>query len=101
NVGSSSISTTPIVDKIDKLEKLIIDGKISLVDDEGKPLKKIDYLGDHDSEDEVKPVDNEMVSFMASERVVFATNSLLEQWMETYKNAYYDYDPYDDAMYEG
>ncbi|GJW76805.1 stigma-specific STIG1 family protein [Tanacetum coccineum] len=55
NTESSSISTTPIVEKIDKLEKLIIDGKIKLVDDEGKPLKKVDYLGDHDSEDEVAP----------------------------------------------
>ncbi|GJV61331.1 hypothetical protein Tco_1467431 [Tanacetum coccineum] len=40
NVGSSSVNTTPIVEKIDKLEKLIIDRKIKLVDDEGKPLKK-------------------------------------------------------------
>ncbi|GKD75978.1 hypothetical protein Tco_1334260 [Tanacetum coccineum] len=69
NVGSSIISTTLIVEKFDKLEKLIIDGKITLVDDEGKPLEKVDYLGDHDSEDEVKPVDNEMTSFLASERV--------------------------------
>ncbi|GJV17473.1 hypothetical protein Tco_1362796 [Tanacetum coccineum] len=35
-----------------KLEKLIIDGKISLVDDEGKPPEKVAYLGDHDSENE-------------------------------------------------
>ncbi|GJX97162.1 hypothetical protein Tco_0352960 [Tanacetum coccineum] len=101
NVGSSSTSTTPIVDKIDKLEKLIIDGKVSLVDDEGKPLKKVDYPGDHDSEDEVELVDNEMTSFLASERVGFGTNSLLEQWRDTYENADYDYDPYDDDMYEG
>nr|GFB66496.1 hypothetical protein [Tanacetum cinerariifolium] len=72
-------STTHIVDKIDKLEKLIIDGKISLVDDEGKPLIKVDYSGDHNSEDEVEPFDNEMISFLASEKVGFGTNSLLEQ----------------------
>ncbi|GKB49548.1 hypothetical protein Tco_0900301 [Tanacetum coccineum] len=66
NVGSSNISTTPIVLKIDKLEKLIINGKITLVDDESKPLKKVDYLGDHDSEDEVELVDNEMENFQAS-----------------------------------
>ncbi|GJR73883.1 hypothetical protein Tco_0086248 [Tanacetum coccineum] len=78
NMGASSTSTTPIVDKIDKFEKLIIDGKVTLVDDEGKPLKKVDYPGDHDSEDEVAPVDNEMASFLASERVSFGTNSLLE-----------------------
>ncbi|GJZ70120.1 ALP1-like protein isoform X1 [Tanacetum coccineum] len=72
NVESSSISTTPIVEKIDKLDKLIINGKITLVDDEGKPLKKVDYPGDHDSEDEVAPVYNEMTSFLASKRVGYA-----------------------------
>ncbi|GJY47280.1 hypothetical protein Tco_0436343 [Tanacetum coccineum] len=40
NVRSSSPSTTPIVDKIDKLEILTIDGKLTLVDDECKPLEK-------------------------------------------------------------
>ncbi|GJR76537.1 retrovirus-related pol polyprotein from transposon TNT 1-94 [Tanacetum coccineum] len=39
------------------------------LDDEGKPLEKVDYSGDHDGEDEVEPVDNEMASFMASKRV--------------------------------
>ncbi|GJV34106.1 ty3-gypsy retrotransposon protein [Tanacetum coccineum] len=41
-------------------------GKCVLLNDEGKPLEKIDYTGDHDSEDEVEPIDNEMASFMAS-----------------------------------
>ncbi|GKD96174.1 hypothetical protein Tco_1380071, partial [Tanacetum coccineum] len=79
NVKTSSTSTTPIVDKIRKLEKLIIDGKVTFVDDEGKSLKKIDYPGDHDSEDEVESVGNCMTRFLASERVGFNTNSLLEQ----------------------
>nr|GEW05059.1 hypothetical protein [Tanacetum cinerariifolium] len=82
-----------------KYEKLIIDGKISLVDDADKPLKKVVYPNDHDSEDEVESVD--MARFMASEKVGFGTNSLLEQWMDTYGNADYDYDPYNDDMYEG
>ncbi|GJX18218.1 hypothetical protein Tco_0219050 [Tanacetum coccineum] len=69
NVGSSSTTTTPIVEKIDKLERLIIDGKLTLVDDEGKPPEKVDYSGDHDSEDKVEPVDNEMASFLDSKRV--------------------------------
>nr|GEY14587.1 hypothetical protein [Tanacetum cinerariifolium] len=43
NVRSSTISTNPIAEKVDKLEKIIIDEKITLVDDEGKPLKKMDY----------------------------------------------------------
>ncbi|GJV68755.1 hypothetical protein Tco_1484264 [Tanacetum coccineum] len=57
NVRSNSTSTTPIVEKIDKLKRLIIDGKLTLVDDEGKPLEKVDYSGDHDGEDKVEPVD--------------------------------------------
>nr|GEW54493.1 hypothetical protein [Tanacetum cinerariifolium] len=101
NVESSSISTTLIVEKINKLEKLIIDEKNTLVDDEIKPLKKVDYPGDHDSKDEVAPVDNEMESFLASERVGYGNNSLLEQWMDTYEDVDYDYDPYDDDMYQG
>nr|GEV08109.1 zinc finger, CCHC-type [Tanacetum cinerariifolium] len=101
NVESSSTSTTPTVEKIDKIERLIIDSKVTLVDDGGKPLKKVDTLGDHDSEDEVESVDNEMVGFLASKKVGYGTNSLLEQWKETYENADYDYDPYDDDMYEG
>nr|GEW80171.1 hypothetical protein [Tanacetum cinerariifolium] len=98
---SVDISTTPIVEKTDKLERLIIDEKLTRVDDEGKPLKKVDYLGDHDSEDEVKLVDNEMASFLASKRVDYGTNRLLEYWKKTYENADYDYDPYDDDMHEG
>ncbi|GJY08887.1 hypothetical protein Tco_0377072, partial [Tanacetum coccineum] len=57
NVESSSTSTTPIIEKIDKKERIIIDGKVTLVDDEGKPLKKVDSSGDYDSEDEVASVD--------------------------------------------
>ncbi|GJV88140.1 hypothetical protein Tco_1532078 [Tanacetum coccineum] len=43
--------TTPIINKIRKLEKLIIDEKVTLVDDDGKPLEKVDYPGDYDSKD--------------------------------------------------
>nr|GEW02187.1 hypothetical protein [Tanacetum cinerariifolium] len=61
---------------------------------EGKPLTRVDSSNDHDSEDEVASVDNDMTNFMAS-------NSLLEQWKESYENGDYDYDPYDNDMYEG
>ncbi|GJU95194.1 hypothetical protein Tco_1319950 [Tanacetum coccineum] len=67
------------------LEALNVDNtvneEVNLGDDEGKPLEKIDYTGDHDKEDEVEPVDNEMTSFLASKpsRVGYSTNSLLEQ----------------------
>ncbi|GKF80738.1 hypothetical protein Tco_0239340, partial [Tanacetum coccineum] len=101
NVGSSSTSTTPIVEKFDKTEKLIIDEKITLVDDEGKPLENIYYLGNHDSEDQVKPDDNEMSSFLTSNKVGYGTSSLLKQWRKTYENVDYDYDSCDDDMYEG
>ncbi|GJZ64881.1 hypothetical protein Tco_0621577 [Tanacetum coccineum] len=89
----------PVGPKVTK--KLIIDGKVSLVDDEGKPLKKVDYPDDHDSEDEVESIDNELTRFMASKRVGFDTNSWLKQWRDTYENADYDYDRCDDDMYEG
>ncbi|GJU89805.1 hypothetical protein Tco_1302228 [Tanacetum coccineum] len=101
NVETSSIRTTPIVDRIRKIEKLIVDGKLTLVDNDGKPLKKVDYPGDHDSEDEVESVDNDMARSMASERVGFGTKSLLEQWSDSYENDDYDEDPYDDDMNEG
>ncbi|GJZ37566.1 hypothetical protein Tco_0583757 [Tanacetum coccineum] len=89
-----------ILEKIDKIERLIIDGKVVLVDDEGKPLEKVDSLGDHHSEDEVASVDNEMASILASKKVGYGTNSLLERWNESYDNSEYDYDPYDNDMYE-
>ncbi|GJX57838.1 hypothetical protein Tco_0287735 [Tanacetum coccineum] len=62
-------------------------------------FRNVDYAGDHDTEDEVESVDNDMTRFLASKRVCFGTNSLLEQWTDTYENAEYDYDPYDDDMY--
>nr|GFA57225.1 hypothetical protein [Tanacetum cinerariifolium] len=36
-------SSTPMVEKIDVLEKQILEGKLVLVDDDEKPLKKVDY----------------------------------------------------------
>ncbi|GJY58732.1 hypothetical protein Tco_0458624 [Tanacetum coccineum] len=39
NVESSSISTTLIVEKIDKIEILIIDGKVTLLEDEDGPFQ--------------------------------------------------------------
>ncbi|GJX62515.1 hypothetical protein Tco_0295415 [Tanacetum coccineum] len=67
NVETSSTSTTPIIDKIRKLEKLIIGGRATLMDDVGKPLKKVEYSDDHDSENEIESVDNDMARSMASE----------------------------------
>ncbi|GKD34002.1 retrotransposon protein, putative, ty1-copia subclass [Tanacetum coccineum] len=100
NVETINTSTTPIVDKIGKLKRLIIDGRATLVDDACKPMKKIEYPDDNDSEDEVESVDNDMARSMASDSVDFGTKSLLEQWRDSYENSDYDEDPYDDDMYE-
>ncbi|GKB53732.1 hypothetical protein Tco_0904485 [Tanacetum coccineum] len=55
-------------------------GKCELVDDDGKPLENIDYSGDNDGEDEVEPVENEIGN---------------------YGNVDFDYDSYDEDIYEG
>nr|GEV23353.1 hypothetical protein [Tanacetum cinerariifolium] len=82
NAESSSPSTTPIMEKIDKIENLIIDRKAILVDNEGKPLRKVD----DDSEDEIASV---------------GTQNLLELWKDSHDLDDYEYDPYDDDLYEG
>nr|GEU68367.1 hypothetical protein [Tanacetum cinerariifolium] len=98
-------SSTPLVEKIYRFKQQLMDGKCVLMDEDGKPVEKVDYLGDHDSEDEVEPDDNKMTSFLASKpsRVGYGTKSLLEQWRETYGDyeQEYNYDPYNDDMYEG
>nr|GEU89687.1 hypothetical protein [Tanacetum cinerariifolium] len=58
-----SPSTTLIIEKINKLKKLINDGKVTLVDGEGKPLEKVESSRDYDSEDEVASVNNEMACY--------------------------------------
>ncbi|GJW74372.1 hypothetical protein Tco_0133742 [Tanacetum coccineum] len=101
NAESNSTSTTPIIRKIDKIERLIIYGMATLVDDEGIPLTTVNSSRDHDSDDEVASVDNDMTNFLASKDVGYGTNSLLEQWKESYGNGEYNYDPYNNDMYEG
>ncbi|GJX55613.1 ribonuclease H-like domain-containing protein [Tanacetum coccineum] len=110
SAGKKKVSTTeegksytPLVEKINMIKQQLLEGKGVLVDDDGKPLKKVDYLGDHDSEDEVEPVEIEMAIFLASKSsgVGYGTNSLLEQCRETYGKDDYNYDPYDDDIYEG
>nr|GEZ05661.1 hypothetical protein [Tanacetum cinerariifolium] len=49
-------------------ERLIIEGKVTLVDDEGKPLKMVDSSGDYDSEDEIASVDSDMANFLSSKK---------------------------------
>ncbi|GKA39979.1 hypothetical protein Tco_0732572, partial [Tanacetum coccineum] len=84
NVKNSSTCYTLIIDKIRKFKDLLIDRRAIHVDEVGNPLKKVECPGDYDSEDEVASVDNDMDCSWASERVGFGTESLLEQWGDSY-----------------
>ncbi|GJY50181.1 hypothetical protein Tco_0440137 [Tanacetum coccineum] len=66
HVESSSTSTTPVVERIDKLERQIIDGKLTLVDDDENPLPKVVSMVNEDSDSEVEDVFNKHAGFMAS-----------------------------------
>ncbi|GJU84117.1 hypothetical protein Tco_1291663 [Tanacetum coccineum] len=69
----------PLVERINVLEKHILEGKLVLVDDNGKPLEKVDYLDNSGSNDEVEPVENETAIFLASKGVGYGLKSLWEQ----------------------
>ncbi|GJY47425.1 hypothetical protein Tco_0436488 [Tanacetum coccineum] len=56
---------THVVQRINVLEKHILKGKLVLVDDDEKQLKKVDYLDNLGTDDEVKPIVNETASFLA------------------------------------
>ncbi|GKB77476.1 retrotransposon protein, putative, ty1-copia subclass, partial [Tanacetum coccineum] len=84
-----------------KFEDLLSSRQVILVDNAGNHLKKVELVDEYDSEDEVASVDNDMAQSLASERVGFGTQSLLEQWTDLYGNGDYDDDPYDDDMCEG
>ncbi|GJX05395.1 hypothetical protein Tco_0191311 [Tanacetum coccineum] len=77
------------------------EGKLVLVDDDGKPQKRVDYPVNLGHNDEVEAIDKEMASLLESKPtgVGYGPESLLEQWSESNMND--DYDPYDDDMYEG
>ncbi|GKE50908.1 hypothetical protein Tco_1486064 [Tanacetum coccineum] len=42
-VAFGSLYTTPLAERINKLERKMLDGKLMLVDDDGKPLNKVDF----------------------------------------------------------
>nr|GEV28125.1 hypothetical protein [Tanacetum cinerariifolium] len=55
HVASVSLNTTPLPKRINKLERKMLDGKLTLVDDDGKPLNKVDYNPvNSDSESDVE-----------------------------------------------
>ncbi|GJY42464.1 hypothetical protein Tco_0429734 [Tanacetum coccineum] len=84
---------------INVLEEKILEDKLALVDDDEKPLEKVNYLVNLDSDDEVEPVENEIANFLASNEVGYGPKGLWEQRRETTVDD--EYDPYDDDMYEG
>ncbi|GJS25734.1 hypothetical protein Tco_0486354 [Tanacetum coccineum] len=94
-------SSTLIVERINVLEKYILECKLVHVDDDGKPLEKVDYPDNLGSDDEVEPVDNEITIFLASKLmgVGYGLKSLLEQWRGNEMDD--EYDLYEDDMYEG
>nr|GEZ24510.1 hypothetical protein [Tanacetum cinerariifolium] len=104
--GNHTVSLSNSFDALNDDNLVIMEvelGKCLLVVDDGKPLEIAISLGDHNSDDEVEYVDNDIARFLASNltRVGYGTKSLLEQWNESYENADYDYDHYDNDMYVG
>ncbi|GKC07942.1 hypothetical protein Tco_0999552, partial [Tanacetum coccineum] len=99
NVSSSN---TSIVEKIDKIEGQIHKGKLRFVDDDGFLLI---LTGIVDSDSEVEVVFDESANLRLSTSGKdrsdkgYRTNSLLEQWRDSYPDND-DYDPYNDNMYE-
>ncbi|GKC81855.1 hypothetical protein Tco_1137572 [Tanacetum coccineum] len=80
SVKKEGQSSTPLIENINLVEQRLLDWKCVLLDDEDKLVKRIDYTSDHDSDDEVESVDNDMARFLASNpsRALYGTNSLLE-----------------------
>ncbi|GKC96779.1 hypothetical protein Tco_1162221 [Tanacetum coccineum] len=95
-------SNTPIGEKINKIERQICEGKLRLLDNDGNPLVPTGIV---ESESEVEVVSDETANLKISTSGKdgsdkgYGTNSLLEQWRDSYPDND-DYDPYDDDMYE-
>nr|GEX68703.1 hypothetical protein [Tanacetum cinerariifolium] len=71
-----------IDEDVDSGDRIVMSsGRCVLLDDEGKPVKRIDYTSDYDIDNEVESVDNDMSRFLASNPsgAGYGTNSLLEQ----------------------
>nr|GEU30820.1 retrotransposon protein, putative, Ty1-copia subclass [Tanacetum cinerariifolium] len=103
-----SIEGTILEEKLfsefDEFMEMTIDEKSeSEYDIKEPPFEKItvDYPRDHDSDDEICLVDNDMSRSMATETIGFGTKSLLERWTDSYGNGDYNEDTYDDDMCEG
>nr|GEX86872.1 hypothetical protein [Tanacetum cinerariifolium] len=95
-------SNTPIGEKFVKIELQIGEGKLRLLDNDENPLVSTGIVK---SDSEVKVVFDDTANLMISmsgkdgSDKGYGTNSLLEQWRDSYPDND-DYDPYDDDMYE-
>nr|GEV04783.1 hypothetical protein [Tanacetum cinerariifolium] len=93
---------TPIGEKIDKIERQIGEDKLRLLDNDGNPLVPTGIV-ESDSEVEVVFDETANLRIFTSDKDEsdkgYDTNSLLEQWRDSYLDND-DYDPYDDDMYE-
>ncbi|GJW07503.1 leucine-rich repeat protein [Tanacetum coccineum] len=66
-VASCSPNNTPLAKRINNLERKMLNGKLILVDDDGKPLNKVDYVSaNSDSGSDVEVAYDETAQFMAS-----------------------------------
>ncbi|GKA65016.1 hypothetical protein Tco_0764723 [Tanacetum coccineum] len=102
--GSPTI--TLLAERINDLERQMLNGKLVLVDDDVKPLKKFDYPVNADSDSEVVEMFNETSGFMASTSSKVDNNfssgsgvgskSMYKQRRETYVEYPYDVDDFDD-----
>nr|GEX78896.1 protein kinase-like domain, phloem protein 2-like protein [Tanacetum cinerariifolium] len=92
--GTNS-SNTPIGEKIDKIERKICEGKLRLLDNDGNPLVPTGIVKS-DSEVEVVFDETDNLRILTSGKdgsdKGYGTNSLLEQWRDSYP----DNDDYDD-----
>ncbi|GKE94771.1 hypothetical protein Tco_1579626 [Tanacetum coccineum] len=62
-----SLYTTPLAERINKLERKMLDGKLMLVDDDGKPLNKVDFDPvNSDSDSDVEVAYDKTTQFVAS-----------------------------------
>nr|GEX89695.1 hypothetical protein [Tanacetum cinerariifolium] len=95
-------SNTPIGAKIDKIKRQNDEGKLRMLDNDGNPLVPTGIV---ESDSEVELVFDETanlrISTIGKDRSDkgYGTNSLLEQWRDSYPDND-DYDPYDDDMYD-
>ncbi|GJW10487.1 hypothetical protein Tco_1576314 [Tanacetum coccineum] len=95
-------SNIHIGEKIDKIERHICEGKLRLLDNDGNLLVPIGIV---ESDSKVEVVFDETTNLRISTNGKdgsdkgYGTNSLLEQWRDSYPDNDY-YDSYNDDMYE-